>query len=367
MSELETGGAAPDAAPAPEASTPAEAPRDMETTIRETYRELTSAQSEGDDPGERPARVRGPDGKFVKATPDAATPPETAQAGTETPAEGEAATETPAVPASPYDAYPQSWRKEMQAEWAKLPPAVREEVHRREQNFLDGIKQYREPAAFGQAIGAELLPHVELFRQLQTTPQEVVRDLMQTWSGLVRGSAHERANLLRQVAQQFGIDAASLSAPATGAASSATPASADLTPLSQEVAAIKARLEAEAQERARIEAEQATHEIERFGSDPKREHFAAVRQTMSQLLLSGQATTLEDAYDKATWLVPDVRAKLLAAQDAERKRRDAEVAAAARKAAATNVQRRGTPPVAPKAGSMEDTIRATLRQMNAAG
>lgn len=353
---------APAAEPIGAADTPAPA-RDMESTIRETYRELIAAP-EPETNDDKPARARAPDGKFTKTTPEgteiAAAPPETSDA-TEVPAE------TPPAQTAPYDAYPQSWRKELQAEWTKLPPPLREEIHRREQNFLDGIKQYREPAAFGQAIGSELLPHVELFRQMQTTPVAVVRDLMQTWSGLVKGSPQDRANLIRQVAAQFGIDATSLSASATGPASSATQPSADLAPLSQELAQIKQRLEADAQERQRIEAEQASAEIESFGKDPKREHFAAVRQAMSQLLLSGQATTLQDAYDKATWLVPEVRAKVLAAEDAARRKREADQAAAARKAAAANVTRRGTPPVATKPGTMEDTIRSTLRKLSADG
>jgi hypothetical protein len=74
---------------------------------------------------------------------------------------------------------------------------------------------------------------------------------------------------------------------------------------------------------------------------------------------------LQEAYDKAIWMVPEVRDKLLAKQDQERRAKEAEQAAAARKAAAANVRPRGTPPAAQKPGSMEDTIRATYRELAA--
>lgn len=370
MSELETGGAAPDAAPAPEASAPAEAasPPTMEQTIRETYRELTGAKdAAGDDAGEgeqKPARVRGPDGKFVKATPDAASAPEAAQDGTETPPEGEG-TDPAAAPPSPYDAYPNTWRKEMQAEWQKLPPQVREEIHRREQNFLDGIRQYREPAAFGQAVGNELLPHLDTFRALGTTPVAAVREMVGTWAALQRGSAQERANILASIAQNYGIDMASLANRDTAASGGAPAFNPENAALSQELQAVRQRLERFEQQQEAALAADANSEIERFQKD--RPHFAEVRAEMAALLRSGAAETLADAYDKAVWSVPAVRDKLLAEREAQQRKRDAEQAAAARKAAAANVTRRGTPPVAPKAGTMEDTIRNTLRQMNASG
>ena len=71
----------------------------------------------------------------------------------------------------------------------------------------------------------------------------------------------------------------------------------------------------------------------------------------------------KDAYDKAIWANPTTREKLLAKQNAERQKREAEQAIKARRAAATNVQRRGTPPSAPAKGSIEDTARAEYRRL----
>jgi hypothetical protein len=320
----------------------------MEDTIRANYRRLNGLEEPTD------GRVRDESGKFAKKP----TEEPTAQ-----PAVQPVAVETPA--AAPYNAYPSSWKKGMDQDWAKLSPTMREEIHRREQNFLDGIKEYREPAAFGRAIGQEMLPHVETMRHVGVTPQQLTKEVMGLWSTLVRGSPDQKRGVLLQLSQQYGIDMSAQSPAATTGAQTAAAPAFDMTPVLQRVESVEKTLAEERQERARVIAEQANEEVKRFAQDSKRTHFAAVQETMSQLIGSGQAATLEDAYDKAIWLVPDVRAKLLAEQDATKRVDEAAKAAAARKAAAVNVPRRGIPPVAPKTGSMEDTIRSKLRELQA--
>jgi hypothetical protein len=117
-------------------------------------------------------------------------------------------------------------------------------------------------------------------------------------------------------------------------------------------------------QRAREEAEHAERvsAAQKFLSDPKHEHMDTVFEDVVALVRAGRDP--EKAYEQAIWAHPETRAKLMAKQDAERRQREAAEAAAARKAAAVNVQRRGTPPVAAKPGSMEDTIRETYRALN---
>jgi hypothetical protein len=66
-------------------------------------------------------------------------------------------------------------------------------------------------------------------------------------------------------------------------------------------------------------------------------------------------------------MVPEVRASLQAKQRADERKRAAEKAAAAKKAASINVQPRGTPPVAPKKGTMDDTLRDAFRKLKSNG
>jgi hypothetical protein len=91
-----------------------------------------------------------------------------------------------------------------------------------------------------------------------------------------------------------------------------------------------------------------------------KEHFDVVRKEMAALMDAGTAKDINEAYDMAVWARPDLRASLLAKQQAEQRAEQARIAQQAQAAAATNVPRRGTLPAQRPVGSMDDTIRATL-------
>ena len=52
-------------------------------------------------------------------------------------------------------------------------------------------------------------------------------------------------------------------------------------------------------------------QIEAFKMDPKNRFFENVRQDMAKLFQTGKADTLQEAYDAACWLNPDIRAILI--------------------------------------------------------
>jgi len=332
----------------------------LENTIRDEYRKLTTeAPADDTAPQEetpaaveaKPARAHGPDGKFVKV---------------DQPADGVVAATPAATEQKPYDAYPSSWKKDHETTWKGIPEQVRAEIHRREQDFLSGLKEYKEPAAFGKALAADLLPHLDTFRRLNTTPQNVVREVMGTWSTLVNGTPDQKRQALLQVARNYGIDlgAGAAPSPQNGAHQPAT--GVDFSPVLQRVESLEQTLQAQRAESQRLEQERMDAEIGQFGKDPKHEHFEAVRQEMGRLIQAGSAQTLQDAYDKAVWSLPETRAKLLEKETQERSKRLADEAAAARKAALANVTRRGTPPTVQKPGSMDDTIRSEYRRLSGA-
>lgn len=288
------------------------ADKSMDDTIREEYRRLTANAAEGSDdetPDEKPARTRGPDGKFARQ----------AASDAEQPAASDLSQATAAPEAAaPVADYPNTWKKEFQSEWSKLAPSVKAEIKRREQNFLDGVRQYQEPAAFGRAIGQEMLPHVEVMRRVGVTPQQLTRDMMGVWTTLVGGTPAQKSQALLNMAQQYGIDIAAPNA-LTSTGSDAAPAiSPDLAPVLQRVQGIEQLVRQQAAQAAHAASQQATNEVRQFASRADRQHFAAVQETMAQLIGSGQAETLDDAYDKAVWLVPEVREKLLAEQAEKR-------------------------------------------------
>lgn len=327
----------------------------MEDTIRDKFRELTAdaPADEPDETGDTPRHTTQPrdKGRFTKA------PTEGAEDATQ-------ATPTEEPPANaqlkPHDQLPNTWRKELADEWKALPERTRQEIHRREQDMHNGLKQYRDAAGFGQSIAREMQPYQQLLQQRGVTPQAVVRDIMSSLSTMATGSDQTKAEVLLQLARGYGINLDTVMSLHSRAPSQAAP---DLSPVLQRVQQIESRISQADQEREYRQQAEDDATVTRFLNDPKNEHAKSVQQQMAALLSSGQVKDLADAYEQAIWLHPEVRQQLLQKQEAERRKKDEDAAKAARKAAATNVQRRGTPPAAAPKGTMEDTIRARYRQL----
>ena len=64
-------------------------------------------------------------------------------------------------------------------------------------------------------------------------------------------------------------------------------------------------------------------EIEAFRANPANTHFESVKDDMAALLSAGQATSLQDAYDKAVWMRPDIRQTLVHQQTANAQKQQA--------------------------------------------
>lgn len=305
-------------------------------------------------------RQRGPDGKFL---PKDAKPAEQATAGTD-PAAAVVATDpaTPAVTPKPHDLAPNTWRKELGAEFGKLPENVRQEIHKREQDFHRGIGQYKEAAGFGQQLAQEMLPFQQQIQQAGIHPREVIKTLLPAWNTLAHGSQQDKANLVLQLVKDYGIDFTSLGTDPPQGTAQTTQEDPRLATALQRLEKLEGNLSAQERQRAEAEYSANVDQVTKFGSDPAHEHFGAVREHMAALIRSGQANDLQDAYDKAIWISPEVRSSLLAKQEQERTAKVAAEAANARKAAGANVTRRGTPPVKQTAGKIEDTIGAALEK-----
>jgi hypothetical protein len=343
----------------------------IEDTIKAQYREAMGkggleegAEDTGTDTGAEPAkpadgRVRGPDGKFLPTKANGATPP--ADAAQDATATATTTEQQPTAAAKPHDTAPNTWTKEGKAEWATLSERARQEIHRREADFHKGIGQYKDAAGFGSQMAQELLPFQETINKAGIHPREIIKTLGPVWSTLTTGTPEEKTQVLLRVAKDFGINIAAAGSETSQPSTAAPQADPIVAALQQELKEIKGHLTTKERERAEAEYSAEVERVNAWGSDPKRPHFNAVREDMAVLIDSGRAQGLDDAYDKAIWINPEVRASLLAAQEKEREDKAKADAAAARKAAGANVTRRGTPPVTAKPGTIEDTIRGLVR------
>jgi hypothetical protein len=254
-------------------------------------------------PQDRGTPQRGPDGKFLRRD---ASEPAPAPAPHAVPPAAGAATPAAATPAAgAADAAPPAWTPAAKEKWGALDPAVKNEIVRREREIEYGMSKATEVRRFGDSVMQEFAPYAQLLAKEGATPQGAIRSLLETVHTLRYGSPEHKHALFMSMAQQYGID------------------------LDHQIDPEKARLQWELDSRgihdarAETEAQQALaddvqSELQAFIQTPGHEHYDTVRTAMAGLIQTGVAQGLQDAYDRACWADPTVRAALQMAENARR-------------------------------------------------
>ncbi len=251
----------------------------------------------------------------------------------------------------PEDRAPSSWKADVAAKWAEVPPEVRAEIQRRETDYHKGIEQYKQFASIGRDIERVIAPHMQTIQQLGVHPMEAIGTLLNADAKLRYGTPEQKSQYFGQLAQEYGIDLAKVQPPAP-----VDPAVLELRQQNQQLQRFQQSV---------IEQQNQTvmSEIEQFKANPANVHFEAVKDDMAILLQSNRAESLQDAYDKAVWMRPDIRKSLVEQQRTEAEQKAATLAREKRaKAAAGGIKGSGTS----KSGalnpnsSLRDTIAAAM-------
>lgn len=321
--------------------------KSMDDTIRETLQSLKEkgavieeTPETPESPEQKADRIRDEKGKFSKV-------------GENAPVVGETL-EPAAKPA------PNTWKKEVAEKWATLPPEVQAEVERREADFHKGIEGYKAAAQFAQAMERAITPFAATLNSLKLSPDRAVGELLAADHRLRYSSPQEKLQHFAQLAKAYNVDLAQVPAQEQQYVDPTVSA------LQQQVQQLMGhvqnqQLTAKQQEEAALNSE-----IAAFKADPSHRHFESVKGHMAALLQAGQAQTLKDAYEQAIYANPTTRAAVLAEQQEAARKDAAEKAQAAKKAASVNVRARPSMPVSTPIGTMDDTIRQTLRRLRTA-
>lgn len=339
------------------APTGQDAPQDRKALLLEQFNEVEAADS-------TPAAVAAPE-----ATPAASAVPLTPDAGRARDDQGRFSQKdkiaapvaqpviapAPApVPQEPWMRAPDSWKKEHREGWAKFDPAYQRYIHEREQQMKASYEAAAPRAELADKLSEAAKPYMQTIQGLGLDLPTAVSGLMKVDHDLRTLPYEQKLQVLQNVARGYGIDL-------SGQAQTATPLfDPGVQNIQNELLAIKGqwanftKQQEQAQERAALD------EIQRFKQTA--EHFDEVQPLMSKLLQGGVAEGIKDAYEKAISLTPDLFAKIQSAQQAAAeadKRKAADVAAKAAKAAAVSVK--STTPGAPKPNNAQDR-RSMLRE-----
>lgn len=309
---------------------------------------------EGDKEGDR---ARDETGKFTKKSKEAK---QKETEGEEKP-EDKVIKDDPAKtaevqkPEAKVEIAPQSWGAAVKSKWNELPPEVRAEINKRETDIHQMMTRHDGELRLGRELKDVITPYMPQIQAEGGTPATAIQSLLNTAYQLRTANPGQKAALIGQICQQYGVDLTQINQPA------------QVDPVMQnvlnELNGLKQTITQQSTLQEQQESVRIQTEINAFAADPKNIYFSdpRVKAKMAPLLGSEQAKDLQEAYDAACWATPEIRTVLMAAQEKEQaeKRKD-EIAK--KKQAAASVT--GSPGInTPSSTKTPKTVEDDLREV----
>jgi hypothetical protein len=252
---------------------------------------------------------------------------------------------------------PKTWRPEAAKAWETLPPEVKAEVLKREEDMFKGIESYKGEAALGKAVKEVVTPFMPALQAAGIEPISHINKLLHAHQILSTAPLERKQAIFQSLASEYGVT--------LGEAGDAPYIDPQIANLNKTIDDLRSRLDTTDRIKAEATREELKKEIDTFAANPANVYFDEVANDIAHLLKTKAVGTLAEAYEKAVWMNPTVRAKevarLAAEKESQAKAESAEKASKAAKATAANVkttqkQGRGTAPV----GSLDDTLTEVL-------
>lgn len=216
---------------------------------------------------------------------------------------------------------PQSWKQELKDNFNTLPPEVQDEILRRETDYSKGIQKYAEDAKYAQTLKPVIEQWMPYLSQKNVTPEQAFHHLIKAEYELQNGSPTQKRELFLQWAKQYGVDLQSLQNTQETQHQldpNLQHALSEVQQMRQYIQNMEYTKKQEVARQQQIEQAELIKQVESFASSPDVPYFEEVKADMGKFLDAGYATDLKDAYDKACWARPDIRASLLKAEESKR-------------------------------------------------
>ena len=231
-------------------------------------------------------------------------------------------------PAEPpvWERPPASWKKDYHEAWTTADPKLKEYAWKREEEMRAGVQPLLTKAQYADQMQQAIEPYMNNIRGLGIEAPQAVKALMEADNVLRHGSPQQKQAYFAQLAQQYGINMGDVQIQPFYA-------------IQNELAQVRGEVLNWKQQQENAQNEALLSEINQFQS--KAEYFEEARPTMIQLLNSGVAKDLDDAYQKAIRLDNDLFTKHQQASQGQAdaaKREQSNRAAKAARAAAVSVK-----------------------------
>ena len=297
--------------------------------------------------GETQARARDEQGRFASKASESPEP--------------EPQVEQPAAPTrNPFSSWkPDAQQALMKAERGEaLTPEelklLRVEAERRESDFHRGVSEFKSHSERAKAYDQAIAPYQQHLQKLGVDAPTAINALMRADVTLRTSDPATKAQYFAQLAREYGIDLAQVQNP--------QPLDPQTQFLHQQLNELRQQQQLWQNQLQQQEQMRVQQELQQFAT-ADRKHFDAVRNDMADLLETGKAKDLQEAYDMAVWMRPDVRQTLIEQQLADAQSK-ALAQAQAQRAKTAAVSVKGSSPIGaggqPVNGSLRDIIAAQL-------
>lgn len=277
---------------------------------------------------------------------------------------------------------PSSWKPQARAQWDKISPELRAEIHRREGDFQAGQAQLIPDATFGKNVKGIVEPYRMLIESAGGTPERVIGDMLKQAAVLRTGTPQQKYSTIASIAQFYGIDLRAFAPRAPGEQQGQPqpqPSPQDLR--DPRVDSLLAELQTFKQTREQNDTQSREQTVNQWMNavddkgQPLRPYVGDVIQEMAALVPELQRTNpsmthaqaLDAAYERATWANPDVRSLLQQQQQTmtedQRRTENQQRVRDARRGSSVNVARRPSRPSAGAPETMDETIANTARTL----
>lgn len=306
----------------------------------------------------------------AEVKPEGEKPAEKAEAKPE----GEKPAEPEVKPDVNVEKAPQSWKPGTRALWDKVDPTVRAEIVRREKQTVQVLNESAQARQFADEFGKVTQPYAARLQALNAHPLAVYNELLKADFVLSSAPKNERAAFVAKLIKDYDVDVEALDNALAGRIQQDTDpralAQAEVDRLLAERLAPYQQLLQREQQREQQDNQQVSTTIQQMAADTEKfPYFEDVRHDMADLLdmavKKGRTLTLEQAYNQAVMLDPEI-STLVSAQTQAAKAAEAaaKANAQAQRARRASVSVGGAPSGlvsgSPAAGDRRATIEAAF-------
>jgi len=205
----------------------------------------------------------------------------------------------------PQNLRPTTWKKEYLPIWDKLSAGqalTPEEAtklaaysQQRENEYKTGVSTYKAEAQQAKMLQDAIAPFVPDLQSQNIAPQQFIQNLGNAHMALVKGTPEQKINIFAKLAQEYGVPLNAIAHTQQGGQVDQT-----TMQLMQELQALKSQVSGVAGWKEQLENQKIQEQLSEYSDAEKYPYFEMVRGNMAQILESGKAQTLKEAYEIAS-------------------------------------------------------------------